>query len=79
MKMSSKTYDILKIVRFVLMLVATLYLTIGEIWTGIYPLPYPEQIAGTLMAIATALDGTLYDSSKKYAKRINGEYNQVEE
>lgn len=72
MKLSNAVYDRLKIVRFVLMIVATLYLTIGEIWAGIVPLPYPEQIAATIMAIATALDGTLLDSSKKYAARING-------
>ena len=78
MKMSSKTYDALKVVRLVLMTVATIYVTFGQIWTGIIPLPYPDQVSATLVVIATALDGTLFDSSKKYAARINGDYDQEE-
>lgn len=72
MKLSNAVYDRLKIVRLILMTAATIYVTFGQIWTGIIPLPYPDQVSATLVVIATALDGTLFDSSKKYAARING-------
>ena len=79
LKMSNKIYDTLKVVRLILMTAATIYVTFGQIWTGIIPLPYPDQVSATLIVIATALDGTLFDSSKKYAARVNGDYNQGEE
>ena len=72
MQFSNKTYDRLKLVRLFIMAFATLYLTFGRIWTGIVELPYPEQVAASLMAINTFLDATLLDSSKKYQDRING-------
>lgn len=79
MIMSNKTYDTLKVVKIFLAALATLYLAFGSIWKGIVELPYPEQVAASITAIITFLDALMYDSSKKYAKRINGEYDQGEE
>lgn len=63
MKMSNKTYDILKnIALYVLPALATLILTLGGIW-GI---PYAEAIAGTITAIDTFLGTVLKISSNKY-------------
>lgn len=78
MIMSNKTYDTLKIVKGALAALATLYLTFGTIWTGIIELPYPEQVAASITAIITFLEALMYDSSKKYAKRVNGDYDQEE-
>lgn len=65
MKMSNKTYDILKnIALYVLPALATLILTLGGIW-GI---PYAEAIAATITAIDTFLGAILGISSKEYAK-----------
>ena len=65
MKMSNKTYDILKyIALYVLPALATLILTLGGIW-GI---PYSEAIAATITAIDTFLGAILGISSKKYAE-----------
>lgn len=63
MKMSNKTYDILKKVALVwLPAGATLLLAVSHIW-GI---PYGEAIAGTLTAIATCLGTILGISTKNY-------------
>lgn len=63
MKMSNKTYDILKnIALYVLPALATLILTLGGIW-GI---PYAEAIAATITAIDTFLGAILGISSNKY-------------
>ena len=69
MKMSNKTYDILKFVaQIVLPAIATLYLTLGSIWTGIFEFPYPEQVSATIMAIDTFLGVLLGISSANYKK-----------
>ena len=65
MKMTNKTYDILKnIALYVLPALATLILTLGGIW-GI---PYAEAIAATITAIDTFLGAILGISSNNYAK-----------
>ena len=65
MKMSNKTYDILKdIALYVMPALATLILTLGGIW-GI---PYAEAIAATITAIDTFLGAILKISSNNYAK-----------
>ena len=69
MKMSNKTYDILKwIQRLLLPAIATLYLSLGAIWKDVFPLPYPEQVAATLMALDTFLGALLGITSSKYFK-----------
>ena len=65
MKMSNKTYDILKyIALYVMPALATLILTLGGIW-GI---PHTEAIAATITALDTFLGAILGISSKVYAK-----------
>ena len=69
MKMSDKTYDILKwIQRLLLPALATLYLALGSIWKDIIYLPYPEQVAATITAIDTFLGVILGISSANYYK-----------
>lgn len=63
--MSNKTYDILKwIALVVLPALGTLYFTLSGIWG----LPYGEQIVGTLMAVETFLGAILQVSNAKYKK-----------
>ena len=65
--MSNKVYDVLKWVqRLLLPAVGTLYLSLGSIWEGIVPLPYPEQVAASIMAVDTFLGVVLGLSSAKY-------------
>lgn len=69
MLMSNKTYDILKnIALYVLPALATLILTLGNIW-GI---PYAEAIAATITALDTFLGAVLKISSNNYAKEQDG-------
>lgn len=65
MKMSNKTYDILKdIALYVMPALATLVLALGNIW-GI---PYAEAIAATITALDTFLGAILKISSINYDK-----------
>lgn len=64
--MSNKIYDDLKfIAQLVLPALATLYVTIAGIWG----LPFPEEISGTIMAIDTFLGAVLMISSSNYNKK----------
>lgn len=63
--MSNKVYDVLKfIAQIVLPALATLYLTVANIWG----LPYGEEISTTVMAIDTFLGAVLMISSSNYNK-----------
>ena len=65
MKMSDKTYDILKwIAQILLPAVGTLYFALAGIWG----FPYGEQIVGTITAIDTFLGVCLGISSSQYRK-----------
>lgn len=65
MKLSNKTYDVLKFIALIVLpAVATFYLTIAGIWG----LPYGEQIAATITAIDTLLGALLGISTAKYNK-----------
>lgn len=65
MKFKNETYDILKkICLYVLPALATLVLTLGQIW-GI---EYSEQIGATITAIDTFLGACLGISSMNYYK-----------
>ena len=65
MKISNKTYDILKwIAMYLLPAVGTLYFALAGIW-GI---PYGEQVVGTITAIDTFLGVLLGLSSASYNK-----------
>ena len=63
MKMSNKTYDIIKwIAQILLPGLATLYSALAIIWN----FPLGEEVVGTIVAVDTFLGGLLATSSKKY-------------
>lgn len=64
--MSNKTYDILKWVALVVLpALSTLYLGLSGVWG----LPYGEQISTTLMLFNTFLGAILQVSTMQYRKR----------
>ena len=64
--MSNKVYDIFKfIAQIILPALATLYVTLAGLWG----LPFPDEIAGTIMAIDTFLGAVLMISSSNYNKK----------
>ena len=66
MKMSNKTYDVMKWIAMVLLpAIGTLYFTLAGIWG----LPYGEQIVGTITAVDTALGVLLGISNTQYKKQ----------
>lgn len=65
MKMSNKVYDVLKyIAQIALPALGTLYCALSGIWG----LPYGEQIVGTIAAVDTCLGVLLKLSSAAYNK-----------
>ena len=67
MKMSDKTYNILKWIAMVLLpAVGTLYFALAGIWG----LPYGEQVVGTITAIDTFLGVILGISTAQYNKNM---------
>lgn len=69
MKMSNKTYDILKwLAQYLLPAAGTLYFALAGIWG----LPYGEQIVGTVAAVDTFLGVALGISTNKYNKDNTG-------
>lgn len=63
MKISNKTYDILKYVaQYVLPAIGTLYFALSTIWG----LPYGEQIVGTITAVDAFLGALLGISTYAY-------------
>ena len=65
MKMSNKTYDILKeLALTILPALAVLYATLGKIWG----LPYVSEVPATIMAIDTFLGVCLHISNSEYKK-----------
>jgi hypothetical protein len=65
MKLNNKVYDVLKwIALIVLPAIGTLYFTLSGIWG----LPYGEQIVGTITAIDTFLGAILGISTYQYNK-----------
>lgn len=76
MKISNKTYDILKwIAMLFLPALATLYLALASIWG----LPYGEEISGTIMALDTFLGVILGISNARYKKETTIPDNEVYE
>lgn len=68
MKMSNKTYDILKwIAMIVLPAIGTLYFAMAGIWG----FPYAEQIVGTITAIDTFIGTLLGISAAQYNAKNN--------
>jgi hypothetical protein len=73
MKLSNKTYDILKyIVTIALPALGTLISALAMIWG----LPYSEQIVGTILAVDTFLGALLGISSAKYKKENDEALNE---
>ena len=68
MRLSDKTYDILRWVQKCLVLLATFYTTIANIWH----LPYGDEISKTCLALATLLLGILEIASASYYKELVG-------
>ena len=69
MKISNKTYDIIKwIVMIVLPAIIALYSTLASIWG----FPYAEQITATLAAIEVFLGAILGISTYNYNKTCDG-------
>ena len=63
MKLSNKTYDILKwIAQILLPALGTFYFALSKIWG----LPYGEEIVGTIAAVDAFLGALLGLSSKAY-------------
>ena len=63
MKLTNKTYDILKwVAQYLLPAAGTLYFALSGIWG----LPYGEQIVGTITAIDTFLGVILGISTMQY-------------
>ena len=65
MRLSNRTYDILKwIAQYLLPALGTLYFSVSQIWG----LPYGEQIVGTITAVDTFLGVLLGLSSVEYKR-----------
>lgn len=65
MKLTNKTYDILKwVAQYLLPAAGTLYFALSGIWG----LPYGEQIVGTITAVDTFLGVVLGISTVQYNK-----------
>lgn len=67
MKLSNELYDKLKWIAMILLpALSVLYLALAGLWN----LPYPEQISGTIMAIDTFLGAILGISTNNYNKEM---------
>ena len=71
MQLSNKTYDVLKIVAWLITPCITFMTAIMVIW-GV---PYSEQITATLAAFDTFLGSLLAISNKNYNESLNSEDN----
>lgn len=70
-RMSNKLYDILKTVcTIILPALATLYATLSGIWG----LPYAEQIVGTITAVDLCIGAIIGISSANYFNPQKGAY-----
>lgn len=74
--MSDKTYDVLKwIAQYFLPAIGTLYFALSGIWG----LPYGEQIVGTVTAVDTFLGVVLGISAVNYNKRVSADDDTTKE
>ena len=70
MKLSNRVYDILKwIAMYLLPAAGTLYFALSGIWG----LPYGEEVVGTITAVDTFLGVILGISTAQYKKAENSE------
>jgi hypothetical protein len=70
-----KTYKILKyLFSIALPAISVFYVALSDLWTGVFDLPYPAQISGTIGAIVVLGNTLIGVGSEKYdAMRKNGE------
>ena len=67
MKLSNTAYDIIALIgRILLPSLATLYVTLGNLWA----LPYTEPISGTLVALAAFVNAFLEYEKALYNKTL---------
>lgn len=64
MRLSDRTYDILKWIQKIFVLLATFYKAIANIWN----LPFGDEISASCLALATFLLGILEIASATYNK-----------
>lgn len=68
MKLSNKTYDVLKwIAQILLPALGTLYFALSKIWG----FPYATEVVGTIAAVDTFLGAVLGISTAAYNKEIS--------
>ena len=68
MKISNKTYDVMKwVAQYLLPATGTLYFALAGIWD----LPYGEEIVGTITAVDTFMGVLLGISSIQYHKNAD--------
>lgn len=68
MKLSNRTYDILKwIAQILLPALGTLYFALSKIWG----LPYSTEVVGTVAAVDTFLGALLGISTAAYNKELD--------
>ena len=74
---SSKTYKILKyLFSIALPAISVFYVALSDLWTGVFDLPYPAQISGTIGAIVVLGNTLIGVGAEKYdAMKKNGELN----
>ena len=72
---SDKTYKILKyLFSIALPAISVFYVALSDLWTGVFDLPYPAQISGTIGAIVVLGNTLIGVSAEKYEDmRRNGE------
>lgn len=70
-----KTYKILKyLFSIALPAISVFYVALSDLWTGVFDLPYPAQISGTIGAIVVLGNTLIGVGAEKYdAMRKNGE------
>ncbi len=71
MKLSDKAYDALKFISiYCIPSIATLWLTIGQVWG----LPYTVEIGTTISAIGVCIAGCIGLSTAAYEKALREEH-----
>lgn len=72
---SDKTYKILKyLFSIALPAVSVFYVALSDLWTGVFNLPYPAQISGTIGALVVLGNTLIGVGSEKYDAMVkNGE------
>lgn len=72
---SDKTYKILKyLFSIALPAISVFYVALSDLWTGVFNLPYPAQISGTIGALVVLGNTLIGVGAEKYDAMVkNGE------